>query len=34
MWASVVAGAGAALIGGAIGVPMLLKQIKVWDETM
>jgi hypothetical protein len=30
----VLAGAGAAIIGGAIGIPMLLKQAKVWDSTI
>jgi hypothetical protein len=27
-------GGGAALIGGAIGIPLLLKQAKVWDSTI
>lgn len=31
---SVVAGGGAALIGGAIGVPLLLRARKTWDKTM
>lgn len=30
----VPAGGGAAVIGGAVGIPLLLKQAKVWDETM
>lgn len=34
VWASVVAGGGAALLGALIGVPLLLRQIKVWDTTM
>lgn len=34
LWASAVAGAGAALIGGAIGIPLLFKQARVWDDTI
>ena len=34
VWASVVAGGGAALLGALIGVPLLLRQIKVWDTNM
>ncbi|KAF8059159.1 PHO89 [Scenedesmus sp. PABB004] len=34
IWASVVAGAGAALLGAAIGVPLLFRQLKVWDNTI
>jgi hypothetical protein len=28
------AGGGAAILGGAIGIPLLFKQVKVWDATM
>lgn len=28
------AGGGAAIIGGAIGIPLLFKQARVWDDTM
>jgi hypothetical protein len=31
---SAVSGAGAAIIGGAIGVPLLFRQRKVWEATM
>lgn len=34
MWASAVAGAGAAVLGAVIGVPLLFRQLKVWEETM
>lgn len=34
LWASAVAGGGAALLGIVIGVPMLFRQLKVWEETM
>jgi hypothetical protein len=29
-----VAGGGAALLGGAIGIPLLFRQAKVWNDTM
>lgn len=31
---SLVAGAGAAVIGGLVGVPLLLRARKKWDQTM
>jgi hypothetical protein len=34
LWASAVAGAGSALLGAVIGVPLLFRQLKVWEETM
>ena len=34
LWASAVAGAGAGLIGALVGVPLLIKQRKVWESTM
>jgi hypothetical protein len=34
LWAAAVAGLGGALLGAAIGVPLLLRQKKVWEETM
>eukprot|EP00775_Hariotina_reticulata_P006951 gene6951-7167_t len=34
LYASAAAGGGAALLGVVIGVPLLLKQLKVWDNTI
>jgi hypothetical protein len=34
LWASAVAGGASALLGAAIGVPLLLRQLKTWDATM
>jgi hypothetical protein len=34
LWASAVGGVGAALIGAVVGVPLLIRQRKVWEKTM
>lgn len=34
LWASAAAGGGAAVLGAAIGVPLLFRQLKTWDATM
>jgi len=34
LWASAAAGGGAAFLGLVLGIPLLNKQLKVWDSTM
>uniref|UniRef100_A0A383WA46 Phosphate transporter n=1 Tax=Tetradesmus obliquus TaxID=3088 RepID=A0A383WA46_TETOB len=34
LWASAAAGGGAAVLGAAIGVPLLFRQLKTWDATI